>query len=72
MTTLELEWADLFLGDTHYYSEVEDPGSFVLQWHTAASTLYLLSKENAEIDLRLEREIYCIEVYLIRSLIEVS
>lgn len=65
MTTLELPWIDLYLGESHFFSELRDPGSYVLQWHTAACTLYVLCKDHPEIDLRIEREIYEIKVCII-------
>jgi hypothetical protein len=65
MTTLELPWLELYLGNTHFYSELRDPGSYVLQWHTAACTLYIVGKDHHEIDLRVEREIYEIKVCVI-------
>lgn len=65
MTTLELPWLDLYLGETHRFSEQWDTASYVLQWHTAASTLYIVCKDRREIDLRIEREIYEIKVCII-------
>jgi hypothetical protein len=62
MTTLELPWVDLYLGESNIYSEMLHPEPYVLQWHTAGCTLYVLSKGHAEIDLRVEREIYEIKV----------
>jgi len=62
MTTFELPWAHLFLSKTQLFSPDNASGAYILQWHSAGSTLYITIKDQPEIDLRLEREIIDIQV----------
>ena len=70
MTTLELPWVELLLGSTHFQADSEAPlGSYVLEWHTAASTLYVMrGEQEAEVDLRLDSEVYEIRVCILTYL----
>lgn len=63
MSTLELPWAELNLGGTLFEEDSSAPlGSYVLQWHTAGCTLYVVCGERDEIDLRLDSEVFEIKV----------
>jgi hypothetical protein len=39
----------------------------MVQWHTAAATLYILIKDKAEVDIRVEREVVNVQVMFITS-----
>jgi hypothetical protein len=73
--TLELPWVEFLLGRTHFEADPHaPPGSYVLEWHTAACTLYVVrGEQEAEVDLRLDSEVYeirvCILTYLNSTLI---
>jgi hypothetical protein len=56
MNTLELKWKELTLGRTRHYAHNEKPNNFAMQWHVAASTLFIHVDELV-VDVRLEREV---------------
>jgi hypothetical protein len=62
----ELGWVELFLGNTRLFADEDDKDGYTLEWHMAASTLYVHSKGNPVIELRLEREIHDLQVNLVQ------
>jgi len=62
---LDLQWAELCLGDTRYYSDSDDPEAYILQWREGTATLYIRCKGNLTIDVRVEREVHSLKVYSI-------
>jgi hypothetical protein len=61
MTTLQLPWTEMFIGDSHVFADDEFSHKYVIAWHTAGTTLYVKLKEKI-IDIRVEREVYKIQV----------
>lgn len=65
MTTFELPWMKLSLSNTTYFAQADkDESAYALQWHTAASSLFIMFPDQPEIDIRLDREVVDVHVSL--------
>jgi hypothetical protein len=63
MSTVDLPWVKVSLSDTVYYATAcKDKSAYALQWHSTASTLFIMFKDRQEIDIRLDREVTEIQV----------
>jgi hypothetical protein len=68
MSTVDIHWKELFMNTKRFVSSenIADRGSFLVQWHTAASTLYIVHPNRLEIDIRVEREVFEVHVCILQ------
>jgi hypothetical protein len=64
MSTSTLQWLTILLAGTQLFPSYKNNCSPIIQWHSAGATLYILISHKIEMDLRLEREIIDIQVFL--------
>ena len=67
MEMLDTRWIDVFLNMTQLRlsGNIENHGKYLLQWHTAASTLYIVHPDKPEIDIRIDREVFKVQVCIL-------
>ena len=67
MSTIEIQWTELWLHTKSFAASrnIAERNAYLLQWHTAASTFYILHPDHKEIDIRVEREVFQVQVLII-------
>jgi hypothetical protein len=63
MATHSLKWSRIILCTTVFHASIDkESNPPLLQWHTEGSNLYAMMSDRPEIQLRMEREIYDLQV----------
>jgi len=60
--TLYINWLSIKVGPEIRNASTEEPAGSQVQWHPTGSTIFIVSKDMAEIEIRVDREVTNVEV----------
>jgi hypothetical protein len=57
-----LNWLTLTIGTNKIRASKEEPAGSRIQWHPSGHSIYIVSKDMTEIEIRIEREVREVQV----------
>jgi len=62
MATTRIPWTTIILATTALHASTTDEGTEGIEWHSEGSVMYIVVQDRQEIDFRMDREMFEVQV----------